>query len=360
MVRELGIGGCERDLTKLALALDRQRFQPHVGCFLPDGIRANELRAAGVPIAGFPVRSFKSPRLAGSVWSLRTYIRRAGIGLVHTFDTPTNIFGIPAAKLAGVPVLGSQLWFPDSIEPALRPLSRLMNRLADGVVVNSNAVRRYLIEQEHFSPDRLFLNHNGVETEVFHPAALCERPEAVEGASVVIGTVCALRPEKRIDLLLRAFARARSSQPGAVLLIVGSGPVEAQLQRLKNELGLGNSVRMAPRQQDVARWLRAIDIFVLCSDTESFPNALLEAMACGCAVIGSRVGGVPELVADGASGLLFDAGREDQLANRLEMLLRQEDLRKRLGAEAARRAREEFSMQAVVSRMQTLYERLLR
>lgn len=359
MVRELGIGGCERDLTKLAIALDRQRFEPHVGCFLPDGIRANDLRAAGVPIIEFPVRSFKSPRLAGSVWSLRTYIRRAGIGLVHTFDTPTNIFGIPAAKLAGVPVVGSQLWFPDSIEPALRPLSRLMNRLADQVVVNSDAVRRYLVEREHFSPDRLFLNHNGVETEVFYPA-VGEKPEAVADASVVIGTVCALRPEKRIDLLLRAFARARSAHSGAVLLIVGSGPVEAQLRRLATELGLGNSVRMAPRQQDVARWLRAIDIFVLCSDTESFPNALLEAMACGCAVIGSRVGGVPELVADGASGLLFDAGREDQLAHQIETLLRQQDLRKQLGAEAARRAREEFSMQAVVSRMETLYERLLR
>src|SRR5579884_3401329 len=112
MVRELGIGGCERDLTKLAKRLDRGRFQPHVGCFRDQGIRADELRESGVPIVRFPVTSFRSPSFLTAVAAFRTYIHKHKIRLLHTFDVPTNIFGIAAARASGLrPAIASQLWF---------------------------------------------------------------------------------------------------------------------------------------------------------------------------------------------------------------------------------------------------------
>lgn len=358
IVRELGIGGCERDLTKLAIALDRQHFEPHVASFRGAGIRADDLSAAGVPVVEFPVRSFLSASLIRHAQTMRSYLAANHIQLVHAFDTPTDIFAVPVARWAGVPVLSSQLWQSAAVTPLYRILVRQTHRLADAVVVNSDAVRRHLIEHEGVPASRIFLNHNGVETEVFHPGGR-EKSGILASASLVVGTVCALRPEKRVDLLIRAFARVRDAHPDAVLLIVGSGPTEPELLQLASQLQLADRLRMVPRQQDVAGWMRAIDVFVLCSDTESFPNALLEAMACGCSVIGSRVGGVPELIAGGVSGLLFDPGNEDQLANHLETLLSQENLRKQLAAEAARRARQEFSMGAVVNRMEALYERVL-
>lgn len=358
IVRELGIGGCERDLTKLAIALDRQHFEPHVASFRGYGIRADDLSAAGVPVVEFPVRSFLSASVMRHARTMRSYLAANHIQLVHAFDTPTDIFAVPVARWAGVPVLSSQLWQSDVIPGLYRFLVRQTHRLADAVVVNSDAVRRHLIEREGVPASRVFLNHNGVETGVFHPGGR-QKPDILAGASVVAGTVCALRPEKRVDLLIRAFARVCDAHPDALLLIVGSGPTEPELLQLASQLQIGNRLRMVPRQQDVAGWMRAIDLFVLSSDSESFPNALLEAMACGCSVIGSRVGGVPELIADGVSGLLFDPGSEDQLAAHLETLLSQHGLRKQLAAEAARRAREEFSMGAVVNRMEALYQRVL-
>ena len=91
LVRELDLGGCERDLSKVALGLDRSRFDPHVGCFHPEGFRGEELRAAGVPVVQLPVRSFRSWSVLAGARRLAEYVARHGIRLVHSFDTPMNL-----------------------------------------------------------------------------------------------------------------------------------------------------------------------------------------------------------------------------------------------------------------------------
>ena len=104
MVRELNLGGSERQMAEIAKALDRSRFDPRVGCFRPAGMRADELRAAGVPIVQFPVPSLVS--IKGAL-RIAAYMREQGIRLVHTFDTPANLYGVPAARLAGSTVVVS-------------------------------------------------------------------------------------------------------------------------------------------------------------------------------------------------------------------------------------------------------------
>jgi glycosyltransferase involved in cell wall biosynthesis len=221
------------------------------------------------------------------------------------------------------------------------------------VVVNSKAIERHLIEDLRIPARRAYLSYNGVETEVFHP-----RPGGrLPGAPLVIGSLCALREEKRMDLLLDAFAHA--ALEGVQLLIVGSGERLPALESQRHRLGLEKVCRFEPAQTEVADWFRSMDIFVLPSRSESFPNALLEAMACGCCAIGSRVGGIPELIEHGENGLLFDSGDAAQLADALTLVVRDEALRQRLSAEAARTARERFSMAIATRRMQSLYESLL-
>ena len=112
---------------------------------------------------------------------------------------------------------------------------------------------------------------------------------------MVIGIVCALREEKGLALLVEAFAGPPGTR-GNKLVIVGQGPMRAQLEALRERLDLQNEMLLAPATNEVAQWMRSIDIFVQASTFESFSNALLEATACGCCVIGSRVGGTPELI----------------------------------------------------------------
>ena len=145
MVRALGLGGTERQLTETAKFLDRGRFAPYVGCLVADGMRKVEIDAAGVPVLTLPVSSFLNPSALRGAWQLASFIRRRGIRVVHTFDVPMNLFGVPPARLAGTPVvLSSQRAHRSLTPPAGRRLLRVMDRIVDGVVVNCEAMKEHL------------------------------------------------------------------------------------------------------------------------------------------------------------------------------------------------------------------------
>src|SRR6516165_4533405 len=137
MTRELGLGGSERQLCEMARALDRARFAPHVACFRGGGFRARELEEAGIPVLELGLRSFYSASLAAAARRFGSYVERHGIRLVHTFDVPANLFGVPAARAFRVPaVLSSQRAHRGLVGGGTRHLLRLTDRMVDGIVVN--------------------------------------------------------------------------------------------------------------------------------------------------------------------------------------------------------------------------------
>lgn len=357
LVRELGVGGCERDLTKLALNLDRQRYTPHVGSFFADGMRADELKAAGVPMMHFPVRSLFSVDALRLAAKMRRYVRQHQIELIHAFDMPTGVWAAPTRLLGGPRMITSHLWQRRFLPSQSQFLLRCVDRLPDAMICNSESTRRELIEQEGLRGEKIFTVHNGVQLETFHPVPGETRPAPLRDAEIVIGTACVLRAEKRLDLLMEAFARVR--RPGVKLLIVGSGALLPALERQRDTLGLQDCCHFEPQKDLLAPWLRALDVYVLSSETESFPNALLEAMACGCAVVGSAVGGVPELIDDGSTGLLFPAGDVGALEDRLRQLIDNPSRRRQFGEASAQRARDEFRMELNSVRTQSIYDLVL-
>ncbi|MEO7649448.1 MAG: glycosyltransferase family 4 protein, partial [Bryobacteraceae bacterium] len=344
MARELGIGGSERQLAAIAATLDRTRFAPAAGCMQGGGMRAAELRDAGVPVVEFPVRSLYGPSAIASARLMGQYLESSGTQLVHTFDVPMNLFGAPVARLYRTPVVLTSQRAYRSLTPGLhRHLLRITDQIADAVVVNCDAMRRHLIEEEALAPSRIHLCYNGVDPVEFHPLGRVTSPE------VTVGVVCALRPEKGLSTLLTGFAQAQCG--GSRLLIVGSGPQLTELRSLSASLGIEAVCRFEPATDRVADWLRHIDIFVLPSLSEALSNSLMEAMACGCAAVASRVGGNPELVEDGVTGLTFGAGDAAGLASALRMLIEREEWRRGMAAAGALRIREEFSCQAAARRM---------
>lgn len=361
MIRELGIGGSERQMSVIARSLDRSRFQPHVGCFRPDGLRRKELDDAGVPIAQFRVTSFKSPSVVRGTLELHRYIRRHGIRLVHSFDLPSGLFAIPALfAFRSAIAVSSQRSHRELLSPGERRLVRITDRLTRAVVVNSQQLRRHLIEDERVPSDRVLLCYNGIDLNTFcRPAPNRPRQSEVAGASLVIGVVCALRPEKDLDTLVRAFALVRAGHSGLKLVIVGDGPCKEGLQRLAGELGIAADVVFIPATRTVVPWLHSIDIFVLPSTSEALSNSLMEAMACGCTAIASDVGGNPELVEHEVTGLLFPAGQPDRLAGCFKLLTANVGLRCRLADAGSSFIHARFSIAASASRMGEIYEQLL-
>lgn len=354
LARELGLGGTERQLAETALALDRARFAPHVACLRAGGFREAELRQAGIPVIELGVRSLVSASALTGALRLGRYLARHEIRLVHTFDVPLDLFGVPVARLFRVPVVLSSQRAHRTLTPgATRHLLRLTDRIADGIVVNSRSVMRELVAHDAVPQSQIHLAYNGIDTRVF-----CREGAAVPSpwpGAVVIGIVCALRPEKGLLLLLDAFARVRSSRPETGLLIVGSGPMQPELEARAASLGLGAACRFPGAVRNVAEWLRVMDIFVLPSLSEALSNSLMEAMACGCCAIAADTGGNPELVQNGETGLLFPAGDSAALVGRLERVLAGRELRGRLAANGARLMLERFNREAAARRMGQIY-----
>lgn len=359
MVRQLGPGGTERQLTEMARGLDRGRFRVHVGCF-HEGIRADDLRAAEVPMLRLRVTSFMKPNAVAGAWQLGNYLRRNRIRVLHTFDYPLSCFGVPVARTFGIPVvLTSQRAHRGLVPGTYLPLLRIAERMASGVVVNSESVRQELLAEGHLTPERLHLCYNGIDTARFHATGRARMP-VLEDAELVIGAVCVLRPEKGLSTLLRAFAKAAHGRPGIRLAIVGSGPELPGLEALAKELGIYERSVFQPMVADVAPWLRSIDIFVLPSLSEALSNALMEAMACGCTCVASSTGGNPELIRDGDIGLLFEPGDVQALAGRLELLIANPELCGRLARGAVCEIQRRFSLAASAARLAEIYDGYLR
>jgi glycosyltransferase involved in cell wall biosynthesis len=224
---------------------------------------------------------------------------------------------------------------------ASRALDRCTFARVDSVGAVSSHVADRLCARFGLDRARARVIHNGVDVARFRPAA---GPRGSGPPTFV--TVAYLIPDKGIDVLLRAFARARVG--GARLRIVGDGPVMPDLQVLARELGLGGRVLFVGLRNDVPDQLRQADVFVHPTFRDGLPNAPAEAMACGLPVIASRAGGVPELVEDGASGLLVPPGDVDALAAAIERLAGDGALRAALGESARERVVDRFSVEACV------------
>jgi glycosyltransferase involved in cell wall biosynthesis len=358
MVRELGPGGTERQMTEIARSMDPTRFEVHAGCF-HEGVRADDLRVASIPILHLPVTSFMKPNALTGAWQLGRYLRENRIQLVHTFDYPLNCFGVPVARTFGVPVvLSSQRAHRHLTPGAYLKILRMTERLVNGIVVNSESVRSEMIAQEHVPAERLHLCYNGIDTKRFHAEGRARMP-GLKDATLVIGVVCVLRPEKGLQTLVRAFAQIVRVHSGVRLAIVGDGPELSGLKALAKELGVIEACIFQPAVADVAPWLRSIDVFVLPSLTEALSNSLMEAMACGCTCIASSTGGNPELIQVGETGLLFEPGNPRELAEKLSLVISNQELRTRLAEASAAVIRARFSLEASAARMAQIYSSYL-
>jgi glycosyltransferase involved in cell wall biosynthesis len=275
-VRSLGIGGCERDLTKLALTIDRTRFTPHVAYFR-EGFQLADLAQAGVPLLHLDVHAFLSRSALRGGRTLRAYLRDNGICVSHAYDVPLSLFSAPVARLAGVPVvITSALGSRSLYGQRERTLLKLSDRLSHRIVVNSEAMREELVREYATPPGKVFVCHNGYRPDVFSPPidGTRSRPGGLEDAQIVVGSVCALRPEKNLGLLVRAFAQVR--RPGVKLVIVGSGPEESRLKEEVRVNALEDAVVFEPATDRVSDWLRGIDIFVLPPTASRFQTQSLK------------------------------------------------------------------------------------
>jgi glycosyltransferase involved in cell wall biosynthesis len=355
-------GGGERMAVTVAMRLDPQRFESVLCATRSVGKPTfeDDLRAAGVTIMRLERRS----RTDLAAWRpLFTYLRD-GAHVLHAHKFGSNVWGTLLGRLARVPVViaHEQSWASarsSTTGPFVRSTidRELIARRADVFIAVSEADKRRMIELEGIHPRHLRVIPNAVSAPV--PSGHDVRAElGIPAYAPVVVTVCQLRPEKAVEVLVEAAALLRERQPELRVLVAGDGAERERLESLIEELGLAETVLLLGTRQDVPDLLAAADVAVCCSDFEGTPLSVMEYMGAGLPVVATRVGGLPEVVEDDAQGILIEPRDPAGLADVLARLFEDEPLRRRLGAAATIRQRTTFDLDAAVRRIEDLYDQL--
>jgi glycosyltransferase involved in cell wall biosynthesis len=364
VVLSLRTGGLERFVADLVRATDPSRFEVEVCCLEDGGELGAELEGAG-----FQVTALGLSRVAGGevLRLLVDRMRRGGTDVVHTHNVLAHKFGALAGRCAGVPVVvhtkhGRNFVRRPFEQPKAQVYSHLLSWITDKIVTVSDDAQRVCRRYELVRPGKLLTIANGVdvrrfELEVDRPAL--RRELDIPADARVVGNVARFVPEKDHETLLRAFARVLAEDRRAFLLLAGDGPLLEPATRLACELGIERRVRFAGRRGDVPRLLQLLDVFVLSSITEGTPISLLEAMAGEVPAVATAVGGNPEVVRDGTTGLLCPPRDPAAIAARILDLLRDEGRARRIAAAAKASVVARYSLDRTAATYESLYDALL-
>jgi glycosyltransferase involved in cell wall biosynthesis len=341
-------GGTERQMIELIRRLDPGRFRVHVACFHREGAWLPRVVERAASVVEFPIHGFARPSTVWQLLSFARWCRRERMAVVQTCDLYANIFGLPGAALAGVPVrIGSRRELnPDKSDGQIR-LQRLAYRSATKVAANSRA-SQLMLEQEGVAPSFIAVIPNGLDLDAF-----AERKPA--GSIRTIITVANLRREKNHETLLAAAAVLLRSRPHLRFQIVGDGPRRAELEELSRARGLASHVEFLGHREDIPSLLAAADAFVLPSRSEAFPNGAIEAMAAGLPVVASNVGGLRDLIQSGRTGVLVPPGNPEALAGALQSLIDNPAGAEAIGRAARHEVQQRYSFERMIASFEDLY-----
>lgn len=368
IILRLHIGGLENGLVNLINQMPRDRYRHAVICLKEYTDFRERIQDRNVPIYALNKLNGKDPGMYVRLWRL---LRRLRPDIVHTRNLAA-MDSVLSAFAAGVPCrihsehgwdvydLYGKNWKYNLIRRACRPF-------INHYIALSRDIERWLATTVKVSPDKLSQIYNGVDTELFHPRGrsreMTSISEYFDSNSIVIGTVGRLAEVKDQLTLVRAFARLIEDTPcfrdRVRLALVGDGPMKQEVRSLVESTGLQDLTWMPGPRDNVNEILRSFDIFVLPSMNEGISNTILEAMATGLPVIATDVGGNPELVKCGKTGLLVPASDPEAMANAIKDYLDDPHMMRSHGRAARERVETSFSLETMVDRYMSIYDSML-
>ena len=357
----LGVGGTESHILELATRIDRSRFDVSVCTLKSGGRMAEELQARGIKVLSLDGAGKLDARV---LFRLLNIIREERPDVIQAFLFWANVAARICGRLARTLAIISS--YHDEIVSEgwmIRLVDRLTLKWTHGVLCCSEAVRRSVVSRIGGTGHQFTVIPFGVDVDRFGTSAPATRRElGLLDDGAVVGTVCRLvEPKKGLSILLQAMGelKRRLGKPPCQLLIVGDGPARETLESLRDRLGLFEWVVFTGIRRDIPRVLHALDAFVLPSLYEGFGIAILEAMAAAKPVVATTVGGIPEFVVSGDTGLLVEPGDASALAEAIERLLCEPERAMQMGIRGRERVLAGFQMSTVVRRHEQVYEACL-
>jgi glycosyltransferase involved in cell wall biosynthesis len=356
-------GGAENHLVDLIQHQLKTGCRVSLAYLKASGYWTEKLTAAGAQVYPLGLAMYGDPR---PIFKLRRLIEEKEFDLIHAHLPPAELYTRLALLFRGrkrPPLLISKHnEEPFYKGPGQKWLARWVAKRAARVIVISDAVGRYMAGPNAGIPtqklSRIYYGLDCEKNQNVPPEAVAKVRSGwnVPEEGFLIGFVGRLVAQKDIFTLLDGFARFHSKYADSRLVIVGKGPLEDSLKSFAHQLGIGDSVIWAGFRDDISHVMAALDVFALTSHYEGFGLVLLEAMAAGVPVVGTRVGAIPEVVHAGETGVLIGPGRPEELCSAFESLLDPHS-RERMGEAGRKRAEDSFGLGAMCSGTDALYAR---
>lgn len=354
----LDLAGAEQQLLYLTRGMDRNRFEPLVINIREHGALAPEFRASGVDLVEL---GYHGKYDVGIIGRIRRVLVGRGVAIACPYLWPATIWGYAALRLAGISRwIASERNSDDLYDPRWQvDLESRVLRRAPALVAITNAAREFAVRRG-VRPERVRVIRIGVAPPVVTRSRDAVRRElGLAPDAPVIACVARFGPQKDHATLVRATRLVRDRVPGVRLVLVGDGPLRPAIEALAAELGMRDAVVLTGIRSDAMELLNACDVAALASSRqEGCSNFLIESALLGKPIASTRVGGIPEAVQDAETGYLAPGGDAEALADALTRLLCDSDLAGRFGAAGKRRAEQEFSLQAMVSGWERLFDEL--
>jgi glycosyltransferase involved in cell wall biosynthesis len=366
VVPTLMCGGTENQFMTLSRRLDPSRFEVEFACLRRWGPFIEELQERNIPLSEYQVTTFRSIGAIGQQARLARDIRRRQIDIVHAYNFYGNVFAIPPARLVAPVVIASIRDRAPYLTPMQKRVQRYACQFADRILVNADAVRDWLVA-DGYNPSKIVVIRNGVDLSRFGEAPPRERIRIELGLqpdTPLVAVVSRLTALKGLEQFLQAAAALHSRFPNVRFLVVGETSPHnreylPELQQLAERLRVAHRVIFTGLRSDIPALLSSVSVSVMPSLNEALSNVLLESMAAGAPTVATRVGGTPEALVDGMTGLLVPPGDSGALAEAIGRLLEDRALAAQVGGAARALIANKFSVERMVSETEALYAELL-
>jgi glycosyltransferase involved in cell wall biosynthesis len=353
-----GPGGAERVACAIAASLDPAKYRSLVGLFRPGWLK-DQCECRGLATYVMSNDGFMNWKWMRECYQL---VKKERVDLIQAHEFDAIVHGWVVAKMAGIPLVATvhgKIYFWERVRR--RWAYRFVSRSTTMVTVSED-LKRFIVKQTGMPEGRVQVIYNGVDAAPTPDTAQvvrCRRDLQFPDEDLVVGIVGNLYPIKGHRYLLEAIPQILKACPKTTFIFIGRGELDVSLKAKAKELGIDEKVRFLGLRQDVPILLAVMDVFVMPSLSEGLSIALLEAMACGKPVVVTQVGGNPEVVVQGSTGILVPSENPPALAEALTALLADTEMRRQYGEQGRRRQVDLFSLNAMTRAYEQSYDRVL-